>query len=386
MKWKKSSLFTLVLVVIAAFIHIYSGDATRVENQYATRVYPAFSRFLRHIFGWLPFSLGDILYGLIIIWLIWKITGGIKALVRSISRGRMAQPVTDPGGGIQEKTGPMFANRETGQRFNVFAGKLGRVLLIIYILFNACWGINYNRSGIAGQLQLNIGEYSLEDLSLINGLLVEKVNTTKQVLVNQGIKYPSNKQLFSAVTAAYQQAEAVYPFLKYQPVSLKPSLWSWAGNYLGFTGYYDPFTGEAQVNTLVPKFLQPFIGCHEVAHQLGYAKEMEASFVGYLAATSSRDTLLQYSVYLDLFIYSNRNLFDSDSTAALSFAKQLAPAVKADLKEWKAFNKRHRNPIEPIIRWAYGIYLERNQQPQGVLSYDEVTGFLIAHYKKYGKL
>jgi hypothetical protein len=188
------------------------------------------------------------------------------------------------------------------------------------------------------------------------------------------------------VEEAYGNAEKVYHFLKYSPISLKPSVWSWVGNYMGFTGYYNPFTGEAQVNTLVPKFLQPFTTCHEVAHQLGYAKEMEANFVGYLAATASKDTLLHYSVYLDLFMYSNRNLFGTDSVAANEFRKQLSPAVMNDLKEWREFYKKHKNPIEPVFRWVYGKYLERNQQPQGVLSYDEVTGFIIAYYKKYGKI
>ena len=174
--------------------------------------------------------------------------------------------------------------------------------------------------------------------------------------------------------------------IKYHTISIKPSMWGWLGNYTGFTGYYNPFTGEAQVNTTVPEFLQPYIACHEVAHQLGYAKEMEANFVGYLAASASQDTLFHYSVYLDLFFYSNRNLYGNDSAGAKSFAMQLLPSVKADIKEWKDFNRRHKNPIEPVIRWVYGKFLEGNQQPQGVLSYDEVTSFMIAYYKKFGKI
>jgi hypothetical protein len=34
----------------------------------------------------------------------------------------------------------------------------------------------------------------------------------------------------------------------------------------------------------------------------------------------------------------------------------------------------------------YGKYLQNNQQPSGILSYDEVTGLLIAYYKKNGTL
>ena len=72
--------------------------------------------------------------------------------------------------------------------------------------------------------------------------------------------------------------------------------------------------------------------------------------------------------------------------SAKTYREQLIPEVKDDLKEWKAFNKKYRNPVEPVFRWIYGVYLRQNQQPQGVLSYDEVTGFIIAYYKKYGKL
>ncbi len=358
MKPKKSLLFTLILVVIAVIIHIFS-TYTDVEGWYSNGIYPPLSSFLRLLSGWLPLSLGDIIYGLVVLWLIIKLVKGIKALIKK---------------------------RVTRKSF--FAGfqKALNILLIVYILFNALWGINYNRHGIARQLGLKMDKYSVEELKHLNALLVEKVNASKQALIDQNVKYPSNSELFSKVDKVYADAEKVYPFLRYKPVSLKPSVWSWLGNYIGFTGYYDPFTGEAQVNTLVPKFLQPFTTCHEVAHQLGYAKEMEANFVGYLAAINSNDTLLHYSVYLDLLMYSNRDLFFYDSVASRGFGKQLIPAVKADLKEWREFNKRGENPFEPIFRGIYSLYLRRNQQPQGLLSYSKVTGFIIAYYKKYGRI
>ena len=140
------------------------------------------------------------------------------------------------------------------------------------------------------------------------------------------------------------------------------------------------------MNTTVPKFLQPYIACHEVAHQVGYAKEMEANFVGYLAAANADDTLFQYSCYLDLFMYTNRNLYLQDSNAAKLYRKDLSPAVLSDLKEWIEFNRKHRSFIEPVISWAYGKYLQSNRQPQGILSYDEVTAFLLAYYKKFGRI
>jgi len=85
-------------------------------------------------------------------------------------------------------------------------------------------------------------------------------------------------------------------------------------------------------------------------------------------------------------MYSNQNLFETDSVSAKKYRKQLIPAVVDDIIEWRLFNKKHSSLAEPVFRWIYGIYLKQNQQPQGVLSYDEVTGFIIAYYKKFGKI
>jgi len=356
---RKSWLFSAILVVLAVLIHFLSKSTAWVEGSYANGFYPAWASFLRILFGWLPLSLGDILYGAAFLWVVWKTIKATKAL---------------------------FKRQVTWQSFGKGLYKTGCIFLIIYIIFNLFWGINYNRKGVAFQLGLKMEKYSLDDLKNMNALLVDKVNNAKQNLINSKATYPSFKKLFEEVQQNYELIDSTYPFLQYNHLSLKPSVWSWLGNYVGFAGYYNPFTGEAQVNTTGPKFLHPYTACHEVAHQLGYAKEMEANFVGYLAASASKDTLFQYSVYLDLLIYSNRNLFFSDSASAHGYMKHLLPAIKTDLKQWDQFNRKHRNPMGPVIRWMYGKYLQGNQQPQGILSYDEVTSFLIAYYKKFGKI
>src|SRR6185436_11162142 len=73
------------------------------------------------------------------------------------------------------------------------------------------------------------------------------------------------------------------------------------GHYFGFSGYLNPFTGESQMNTAEPVFNKPFVIGHEIAHQLGYGKENEASFVSYLASKNSDNNDFRYSVYYELF-------------------------------------------------------------------------------------
>jgi hypothetical protein len=359
MKRKNKWIFIGSMVFVAITIHLFSADSARVEQYYSQGVYPFVSKFLRYLFGWLPFSIGDFFYGSVILWLIVKLV----KITKMAARRKLSVPYVI-----------------------TILQKAVISMLLIYIIFNVFWGINYNRKGISAQLGLKLSKYSVVELKDLNDILLKKANASKTVLLGNPSDLKRNKDVFNKAQVAYIELNKQYAFLNYQPASIKSSIWGWAGNYLGFMGYYNPFTGEGQVNTTIPKFLQPYTSCHEVAHQLGYAKENEANFVGYLAASSSKDPAFQYSVYLDLFLYANRNLYFADSAAARTYANELLPGIKEDLKEWRRFNERHKNPIEPIIRWGYGIYLENNQQPSGMLSYDEVTGFLIAYQKKFGKM
>jgi hypothetical protein len=351
------------LGLLAVGIKLFSLNAQRVEQYYSNGVYPYISRAMRWLLGWLPFSLGDVAYGLAVCWLIYQTVKLVRlAFKRQLGRERLWRGVK----------------------------KLGKIALVVYVVFNLLWGLNYNRLGMAQQLQLTMGRYTADDLRQINTVLLGKVNLHRQALERRygagGPSYPNNRQLFAGVNEAYRAAAARWPFMAYRPASLKPSLWGWLGNYTGFTGYYNPFSGEGQVNATVPRFLLPFTSCHEVGHQIGYAKENEANFAGYLSAAASPDTLFKYSVYLDLFLYANRNLYAVDTAAANVCRRQLAPPVLADLEVWRQFNRRHRNPVEPVVRWFYGLYLRSNEQPQGLMSYDAVTAFIIAYYKKFGEV
>ena len=123
-----------------------------------------------------------------------------------------------------------------------------------------------------------------------------------------------------------------------------------------------------------------------MGHQLGYGTEDEANFSGYLAAKSSKENTFKYSVYFDLYLYANRELYSRDSLAAKANYKLLDTLVRKDISTYRDFLKNHQNPIEPYITELYGKYLQANNQPNGMDTYDEVIGWLIAYKKKYGEL
>jgi hypothetical protein len=354
-RYKKLSLIIALIVIIK----IFSANTLNVERFYSTGFYSYFSKILRFIFGWIPFSVGDILYFLAGCWATWKLVKNIKLLFKKQLSGKMAL-----------------------QKFY----QLVLIFGFIYIVFNVFWGMNYDREGIAYQLQLTQLQYDTTDLATMQNILLRKVNATRMAIGKEHISYPSKKELIVKAEQGYKEAQKKYPFLEYKNSSAKISMYGMPGDYLGFTGYYNPFTGEAQINTTVPEFLQPYIATHEIAHQLGYAKENEANFVGYLAAINSPDTLFHYSTYLDLFLYTNREVYYFDSTSSKNALDQLNPFVKSDLMELKQFDLQHRFFLEPLISWMYGNFLKLNNQPKGLHSYNAVVAMLIAYYKKYGKV
>lgn len=356
---KKKQIWWIVAIVFVIVIKLFSLNGAAVEKYYTYGIYPVFSTILGFLFGWIPFSVGDVLYIAAGIWLVYKM---IKNIVLLFKRG-----------------------------FNkkVFISKIQNsvlILIFVYIIFNIFWGLNYNGSGLVTQLELANVTYDTTDLIVINNLLIDKVNSSKRALNAEGKPYPDTKTLFERSRVTFEEAGKKYPFLKYTITreSVKSSMYGWLGNYLGFTGYYNPFTGEAQVNTTVPQFLRPYIVNHEIAHQLGYAKEDAASFAGYLSILYSDDILFKYSAYLDLFTYANREVYFIDSAKANGSYAQLDPSVIKDLEEWQAFTLSHKSFLAPVITWMYGKFLKLNEQPQGMRSYNRVIVMLAAYYKKYG--
>lgn len=348
----------LILGLLAIVIHLFSRHEHLVEKYYSTGVYPYIGNALRLLTGWVPFSLGDWLYLCFVFWVLFKLWKFCSTIKRN---GWVHQP------------------------WKEWTFRALRVALVLYVTFNILWGLNYNRTGIAAQVDLEFADFNEKDLKALNLLLVEKVNHAKQLQLATG-DFPNVNTMFVEVAQSFSGASKMYPFLRFKHTASKKSIWGWLGNMSGFTGYYNPFTGEAQTNTSVPVFMQPFIMLHESAHQLGYAKEQEANFVAFLVMEQSSNTHIRYSGYLDMFLYANRNLYYADSTAAREYRKQLNTSVISDINTYREFLDKHRAPFAPAVNWLYGKFLTFNRQPSGMRSYDEVTACLIAYYKKNGKI
>src|SRR5690606_41146170 len=123
--------------------------------------------------------------------------------------------------------------------------------------------------------------------------------------------------------------------------------------YMGFSGYLNPFTNEAQVNNMLPLYSFAATTTHEIAHQIGYASESEANFVGYLAAVHNRDQFVQYSGYTLALRYCLRNWEIRDKKVAKELFATLNPGIKANFSESKEFWEGYESFIETGFKIFY---------------------------------
>lgn len=344
------------LLILALFIFFIAGNHSWIEKNYAIGFYPKLSAVLRVAFGWIPFSLGDVLYSIVAVSVFWQLGKFVVRLFHKTDSWR-------------KKLAPLLT--------------AATILLFVYVYFYLFWGLNYYRQGIEEQLGLKNGKFDKQQLIDLNQYLLVQVNNRKEICLQKKDTVMSNERMFKAALDGYNTLQKQFPFLCYRHASLKPSMFGKIGNYVGFQGYYNPFTGEGQVNTAIPNFLQPYVVCHEMGHQIGYASESEANFVGFLSATSSSDTLMQYSSYLDMFLYAWGNLKAVDSVAAKQIGEQIHPGIKRDLKTYRTFINDHRTFLSDWTDKLYDYYLKQNRQRKGIESYGEVTGWLIAYRNKY---
>lgn len=325
-----------------------------VRRFYEYLWFPFISKIQRKVSGELPISLGDLLYLIAGLWFLFTFISIVRNFfLYGLNRNRIIK-------GIK---------------------RLILLIFGIYILFMLLWGFNYHVNRLEQDFNVRLTPYNKTDLDSLCFDLMHKLNLTHHLIKNTSadkITFIQNPVfLFLEADKLYKKSALKRPPLSYSCFSIKPALFGNLLNYAGIEGYYNPFTGEAQVNTKIPGILQPFVVCHEIAHQLGFAQEYAANFVGYYVASRSGDPQFRYSAYLQMFLYSFGELRLRDSSRAKLIWYELKNGVRKDIYGIREFYLRHQNSFDPMLTHIYDNYLKANNQELGIESYDEVTALLI---------
>lgn len=324
-----------------------------VEKYYSRGLYPVLCMVLHPVLNIFPFSVGDVLYVFAVITLI----GSIVNMVRWAFRKQFAKAL----------------NILLGVVVGIEAG------IVIFYLF---WGMNYYRQPAAVRLNLKDTIYSMDQLKSVTLMLIDSANVARERLTPADRAQRNDTVYSNAIEAVKSLSNTSNNFNTHSP-NVKPSLLTPLINYLSTSGYYNPFTAEAQINYQMPLQVRPFVSCHELSHQMGFGPEDEANFAGFLAGIQSSDRLLRYSAYysgMTEFMYALRSV---DSVTFKQYKKLISDKVRADLKAENTYWQYYQGRLEVISGIFYDKFLKVNNQPQGLLTYNQMITLVMAWYKRH---
>lgn len=341
MRYKRKLLLLLSVILLGTAVQWFIPRNVQLAEWYARYIFRPFQSFRQLVFGRIPVSIGDILYvlaGLIIVALAIR---WIYFLIRFKSH--------------KHYLGQSFLNTII-------------TVTIAYIVFFAGYGGNYYKPSLAEHWALSIPATTNDSAVLVSydHFLINKLNA----LSGQYSAIP-----FKQVDKHAQDYYRAFTNSSTRMYGLgcKPSVFGYFMQYLGIQGYYNPFTGEAQVNRFLPSFMLPFVVCHEMAHQSGIAAEDDANLLSYAVCTRSPDKNFIYSGYFNLWLYTHSRLRKIDSTVANGLLATLNDVSRSQLDTLRSIRRQYHSEISTYSSGLYDSYLRMHNQKDGIESYYRVA-------------
>lgn len=356
-----------VILAVCATVSVGLWTASRstdfVEHTYAEDIGPAIARTLGAVSGLVPFSVAELLVFGVPLYLAWLFG---RAVLRVISGRRPLIPT-------------------------LLNGLLRSLVLcaVVGTLFYALWGVQYARVAIDHRLRWNEGPSKLATPpmnDLLESLCVELVDEVNELVkegadaFSSGAIAPDLDAIDTGLDEAFRRVTAsldLHPSFADPRGPAKPIVSSALMNRLGLTGFYFPWTGEANFNDLAPLWQRVHAIAHEKSHQRGIMSEDEANFFGFVACIAANDPFVRYCGYLFAQRHLLGQLGRSDPTRARELIARRHPDVQRDVDEARTFWRGHRGWAMKAATKVNDRYLKAHEVKGGVASYGRVTRLLV---------
>ncbi|MCU4154528.1 DUF3810 domain-containing protein [Carboxylicivirga sp. A043] len=335
-KYYKSSVAISLYLALTVFILTRIGKYCPgcVENIYASALYPKLAQALAWFSNYFRFSIDDVLYAGLIIFLVLNL---LLVMFRRL-------------------------------RFKRFLGRMVVLVATVYWVFNVLWGFNYYRQDINARLNMKSAKADVNELMEAFEWLVHKINASYTPI------YAINKSdVLEHVQQGYQKQASFLKIdiaiLRSRPKSISLSQLFGAAT---ISGYYGPFFSEIHLNNYVLPLEYPQVLAHEMAHKLGVTSEAEANFYAWLVCSESDDKCLAYSANLYLLQYFVYECYKHEGFREV--AKNIRYEVRHDFYKshyhWMALMNRN---VELVATKVNDAYLKSNNVEAGIDDYEGVV-------------
>lgn len=347
----------IIAAVSAALIllHLLTRDNHALMVWVSERLVRPVHRALAVLNDHLPFSVAELLIGLAVIAVLVYIIYTIIKLIRC-------------GGRLKRLYAAVI---------NLLAAGLA-----VYAGFCMLWGVYYYGDDFMTRSGLKNDNISVEQLETVTEYFAALVNEySSQVPRDADGNYVADRDaILRRSNEVYANVEETLPCLSGPAVRAKGVYFSRVMSYTDFTGFFFPFTAEANVNTDFPPALFASTVAHELAHQRGVAKEQEANFAAVLASLEYGDAEYCYSACMLAYTHLGNALYSADYDAWKSIYLTLNEDVRRDFAANREYWAQFETPVQKVSNTVYEGFLHSYDQTMGLKSYGACVDLLVNYY------
>lgn len=350
-----ASLWFFLFAAAMGACHIGFLTSAAFADAFNTTVSAFFRSLTAHLTAWIPFSLAECVV--------------------------LTLPVTVP---CLFVVCMRKASRGTRYLWRTIAG-LCSLVALFYGLFVLTFAAGYRAPTIDKKLGIEREKVSAEELYDTAVIVRDRLNTlAAQVIVvseHGSVRPYDHSQTVEYCLEAYEKLAGEYDFLPLLRAPVKQITLSSLMTYTHISGVYTYFTGEANLNTNYPDYVNVYTTAHEMAHQRGIARENEANFIAYLVCIASDDPFMQYSGYLSMYEYLVSPLYSASPELYKQLVSGLDIRVRYDLQCYSAFFDKYRdNVAADVSDTVNDTYLKMQGTTEGSRSYGMVVDLAVAYH------
>lgn len=260
--------------------------------------------------------------------------------------------------------------------------ELVSLVLCIYAGFCVLWGVYYYGDDFATENSLDDSAVTAAELEQVTeyfaGLLCEYGEQVQRD--ENGLYAPDKIAILNRSSEVFRSAVELYPGLAGPDIDAKGIFFSRVMSYLDFTGFFFPFTAEANVNMDFPAGLFASTVAHELSHQRGVAKEQEANFTAVLASLNYGDADYCYSSCMLAYTHLGNALYSADNEAWKKIYLSLSDEVVSDLRANREYWEQFETPVQTVSNTVYESFLYSYDQELGLRSYGACVNLLVHYY------
>ena len=350
----KASILFFMIGIVAAVVYlvcIFSSAFADFINVYISSVFRALNA---HLTAWIPFSLAEF----IILSAPVTVICVVVQMTRRSLRGRR-----------------YFIRCVTG---------LLSVVVLIGSMFVFTFGAGYRVPTLDRKLGIVREKVSAEELAATMEIVIDHLNElVPQIIYAEGtgsVRPYSHKDTVALCLDSYAALSEKYPFIQKLNAPVKQIMLSEYMTYTHISGVYTFFTGEANLNTNYPYFVNVYTTAHEMAHQRGIARENEANFLAYLVCIGSDDPYMQYAGYLNMYEYLASPLYSASPSLYSKTVEKVDQRVRYDLFCYSEFFDKYRDNAAAEVSDAVNNTYLVLQGTEGSKSYGMVVDLAVAYH------